>query len=323
MNPERMLELCLGGQWDVDRDIDWSGTPRRMSTADERAIVQYFTDMAGIERIAAALFEEQARRVDDPTLRKIFQTFVADEERHAIVAERLAAYYDVRRLQSYETSASLVAFRRHFLRALRYASPETANVYVTAGELMLDVALLRSIDDFVADPMSHRAMELVNRDESRHIAVDYHMTELYASPEYQARIESQPKPSLAHRLRGAWAFANMLHASGPFGADVFVRPMQLVDPSGKRIREAAKRFQMLGEKPHVGARPFMRVVNRIRDTAAHPVVGPLFVAAVSKSVGTSLVGILGDLVTPEERRKVARMSIDELAADALAAKAVA
>ena len=44
----------------------------------------------------------------------------------------------------------LVAFAPAFRQALRHLSPEMANLYVTGGELLLDVALLRSIDDFVA-----------------------------------------------------------------------------------------------------------------------------------------------------------------------------
>ena len=42
-------------QWKVS-DLDWSRTPRPMSAEAEGAIVQLFTDMAGIERLAAALF---------------------------------------------------------------------------------------------------------------------------------------------------------------------------------------------------------------------------------------------------------------------------
>jgi hypothetical protein len=90
----RMLAKCLQGQWRI-RDLDWSVEPRPMSREDETAVVQYFTDMAGIERMAGALFAEQRRRVDDPVLKEIFTTFVVDEERHAQVAERLANFYDV------------------------------------------------------------------------------------------------------------------------------------------------------------------------------------------------------------------------------------
>jgi len=51
-------------------------------------VVQYFTDMAGIERLAAALFEEQRRRADDSALAALFESFVVDEARHAEVALR-------------------------------------------------------------------------------------------------------------------------------------------------------------------------------------------------------------------------------------------
>ena len=82
MDLTRMLELCRRDQWNAD-DLDWTVKPRAMSRDDEIAIVQYFTDMAGIELLAGALFQVQRDKTDDPTLKKIFSTFVADEKRHA------------------------------------------------------------------------------------------------------------------------------------------------------------------------------------------------------------------------------------------------
>ena len=186
-----MLRKCVEQQWKV-QDLDFDVAPRVLSREDELAVVQYFTDMAEIERFAGALFAEQRRIVEDPTLKKIFSTFVADEERHAVVAERLAAHYNLNKFKTYTPSQGLMDFKPHFLAALKYLSAEIANSYITGGELMLDVALLRSLDDYVHDDMSQRAMELINRDESRHIAVDYYMAEFYASPAYQAWLEKQP-----------------------------------------------------------------------------------------------------------------------------------
>ena len=54
-------------------------------------MVQCFTDMAGIERLAGALFAAQARKATDATLRAIFESFVIDEERHATVARAARA----------------------------------------------------------------------------------------------------------------------------------------------------------------------------------------------------------------------------------------
>jgi hypothetical protein len=310
--------MCRKGQWRLD-DLDWSMPPRPMDRDEEMAIVQYFMDMAGIERLAGALFEEQRQRAEDETLQKIFATFVADEERHARAAERLARYYDVHHLRTYAMSETLVAFRKHFVHAVRHLSAEIANVYITAGELVLDVALLRSINDYVHDSMSQRAMDLINRDESRHIAVDYHMTAYYASPHYQAWLKKQPPQPWAERAKALWAFANLLLAAKPFFRDVFLKPMAMVDPSGKRMSEAFKRAQLLGAKPEVAARPFFRFLTMLRVTVQHPVLGPLL-----GGVAVRLAGVpsefMRDLYTSYEYERASHMSYDDLAAEALAAK---
>ena len=118
----------------------------------------------------------------------ILDSSVVDAPRHADVALRLARHYDVHRYRTYRLDPALERFAPHFINAIRYLSAEVANLYVTTGELILDVALLRSLNDYVDDPMSHQAMELINRDESRHIAIDFHMVEYYSSDGYRRRL---------------------------------------------------------------------------------------------------------------------------------------
>src|SRR6185503_19368906 len=242
MDLSRMLEKCVRDQWSID-DLDWSLPPPKLTKDKEQAVVQYFIDMAGIELLAGALFEVQRDKTKDPTLRKIFSTFVADEKRHSAVASRLARHYDVHHYRVYTESPSLTAFRPHFLALVENTSPEIANAYITSGELILDVALLRSLDDYVADDMSHRAMALINRDESRHIAVDFHMTEHYASDAYLA--QPRPRPSARELAVGVRAVAVMMWHAKPFLQEVFVAPMDRTDPSGRRILEAFKRIQLV------------------------------------------------------------------------------
>ena len=142
MDLQRMLRMCREGQWSVG-DLDFSRVPRPMSPDDESSVVQYFTDMAQIERLAGALFVEQERRVIDPILEQIYASFVVDEMRHSHVAQMLADHYDVRRLRTYRTSPSLERFFPHFVDAIRHLSDDVANAYITSGELILDVALIR------------------------------------------------------------------------------------------------------------------------------------------------------------------------------------
>jgi hypothetical protein len=319
MDIERMLDKCQKQQWKIG-DLDWNVQPRPMERDEEIAIVQYFKNMAGIERFAKALFEEQGKIVSDPTLQKIFRTFVVDEERHAQVAERLAQHYDVHHYQAYKASPELERFKPYFLNALEFLSAEVANAYITGGELLLDVALLRSLNDYVHDDMSARAMELINRDESRHIAMDYYMTEFYASDTYQVWLAQQPKKSLAHQAKAWTSFAGVLMAAAPFFKKVFFQPMARIDPSGKRLREAVKRMQLLGNRKNVSTRPFYRFMNTMTTINRHPVWSKVLGRVSNRITGDFPEELRQQLFTTEELAKANAMSVDAMANEALEAK---
>ena len=321
MDLGRFLERCERLQWDPD-DLDWSRTPRPLSRADEIAVVQYFTNMAGIERLAKALFAFQREMTDEPILRRIFDTFVADEERHAIVAERLARHYDVHRYRRYALDPHLVRFARAFQDVLHHLSPEIANAYITAGEILLDIALLRSLDDYVDDAMSRQAMRLINRDESRHIAIDHRMVAYYASDAYQRWRARQPPKAALDRLRGAWAFARFLRCARPFLVAVFFEPMALVDPEGRRLIEAFRRIQLLGLKEEVQDRPFNRFLRTMQGLFNHPRLGPLAGPLVVRVVGVD-PRALAVLTTEEDVRRLSTMSFADLAEETLASKEAA
>jgi hypothetical protein len=318
MDLERMLDNCRRDQWSVG-DLDWSRKPRPMSEDDEIAIVQLFTDMSGIERLAGALFREQRRRVEDPTLKAIFDTFVKDEIRHAHAAQMLADFYNVHHYRIYRTNKNLEAFFPHFINAIHHLSDDVANAYITGGELILDIALLRSLNDYVADEMSEQAMHLINRDESRHIAIDYHMVDYYTSPAYEERLRARP-PASPRDQAAAWStFAHVLYHAQPFFRDVFFVPMNRVDPSGKRLREAFKRMQLLGMKQPVAKRPFARFMRALTDLFNHPVTGSLFGNAIAR-VGGVEPRFMARLYTEADLSRARTMTYEELADEALAVK---
>jgi hypothetical protein len=316
MDLDRMLARCVRDQWQVG-DLDWTRPPPVDWPRDkEEAVVQCFTDMAGIERLAGALFAEQRRRATDPRLQQIFDSFVKDELRHAHAAQRLADHYDVHRYRPYALNPHLRAFAPPFVHAIRFLSEEFATIYVTTGELILDIALLRSLDDYAADPMSAEVMDRINRDESRHVAIDFHLVERYASAEWQAELAARPAPPLREQLRAWWAFAQVLRHARPFFRDVFFAPMRRTDPSGRRIREAFKRMQLLAAKPAVAGRPFNRFLIGVRALHNHPVGGPVFGRLAARLLGLDRE-VMRDLYTDAEFRWAAQASFDELAQAAL------
>ena len=314
-----MLRMCREGQWNVGDLPFATQRPRPMSAEDERAVVQYFTDMAQIERLAAALFVEQQRRVVDTTLKEIFASFVVDEMRHSHCAQMLADHYDVHRFQTYRPSRSLERFFPHFVEAVRYLDDDVANAYITSGELILDIALLRSIDDFVNDPLSAQAMELINRDESRHIAIDYYMVGFYASEEYRVKKRTRPKKSIREQVNAARTFTAMTVWGRPFFQDVFFEPMDRIDPTGVRLREAFKRMQLLGTRPGIEHLPLVKYWSSMMELYHQPWMGRRGKAVVARLVGAE-PRFMEHLATDEELERARRMSLDDLAAEALAAK---
>jgi hypothetical protein len=318
MDLARMLTKCVRDQWSV-ADLDFDQPPRAMSEEDEIAICQYFTNMAGIERLAGALFREQRLRAKDDTLKEIFKTFEVDELRHSHVAQMLADHYDVHRYRYYEPDPHLVKFAPAFVNAIRYLTPEVANTYITCGEIILDVALLRSLNDFVEDPLSDQAMELINRDESRHIAVDFHMIDYYSSDEYLDDEKRRPKLSLKQRAEGWAALGRMLYHARPFLKAVFFEPMALVDPTGKRLEEAFKRIQLIGTKPRVRKRPFVRFMLGLQDLFNTPLIGMVFGRAVIRIVGVD-PGVMRILYDDDEKQRAQAATFDALAEETLQLK---
>ncbi len=249
-----------------------------MGRDEEMNLVQTFVDMAGIERLAGGMFAVQRDRVEDSTLAAIYDCFVADEERHAQVAERLAQHYNVHQYREYRVNPNLLRFTPRLIDTARNFSAEVANIYITAGELMLDVALLRALDDACDDPTCSDAMRRINRDESRHVAIDFHMLHRYAnSPE--TRTGSMLNP------RGYYHFARMIAAARPFIRDVVIEPMDRCDPSGKRIREVIKRVQIAVRAPGVAQRPFPRLLRACQWLANQPVLGAMLQPLITAVIG--------------------------------------
>jgi hypothetical protein len=318
MDLARMLQKCRREQWSVS-DVDLSRPPRAMPREEEEAVVQYFTDMAVIERLAGALFEEQRRRTEDPVLEEIFATFVVDEVRHAQTAQLLADHYDVHHYRVYQPNPALQRFAPAFVDLIRLLSAEVANTYITTGEIILDVALLRSIADKVDDDTVHDAMERVNRDESRHIAIDFHMVEHYASAAYQEQVGQEPPQPFLVRMHAWFALLRVLRYARPFMKGVFFEPMEACDPSGKRIREAFKRMQLLAAKPEVAKRPFSRFLLGLKDVYNHPVLGPILGGVAVRLTGVD-PQVLATLHTEEEALRARHASYDQLAAETVALK---
>lgn len=245
VNLEKMLERCEREQWSV-ADFDWTATPIALSPEREREICTYYVNMSYIERLAGALFLALAKRIDDPTLAAILESFYADELRHSHAAARLADYFDVHHYRVYTPSMAMLRFIPAFVNLIERVHPAYATNLILGGELILDIALLRGLNAYVDDPTSRAVVERINQDESRHLAMDMHMTEYFA------------RHALGSDAATPWLDASwwgVLTWAPGFFADVFFRPMQRFDPSHAQMHDVMRRLRRLYDRASVTANP--------------------------------------------------------------------
>lgn len=242
MDLERMLDRCQKGQWDAD-DFDYTGQPIALSKFDEIEVCQALTNLIYVERIAGLTFLELSKKVSNPTLKLIYESFHADEVRHSVAVAKLADYFNVHDYRIYTPDERLTMLVRYITRTIQEINPAFASAMVTLGELVLDVALLRAVNDYIEDPLSRAVIEKINQDESRHIAMDFYLMEEFG------RQETAPPSAadLARLLSNLNLFGSLTWAVLFFG-NFFVRVVAVMDPEGSRFLEAQKRFEMLGQK---------------------------------------------------------------------------
>jgi rubrerythrin len=259
---ERMLERCVQGQWSVD-DFDWTAAPIPLSREQEIRVCSYYVNMSYIERLAAALFRSLSERLEDPQLRAIFRTFVDDEVRHSRAAARLADYFDVHHYRVYTPNVPMLRFIPYFVGMIDSMSPAFATSFILGGELILDIALLRSLNAWIDDPLARAVVERINQDESRHLAMDMHMTEVFA------RRHDGAGDGADARL-GADFWGVLTWAPG-FFAEVFFRPMQILDPGQEQMRDVIRRFRRFYDRDAVTGNPAVDQFRSIVAFAESPI----------------------------------------------------
>jgi len=137
------------------------------------------TDLVWIEQIGARGFAGLARAAEDPTLVEIYTYFHAEEQRHANAELALMKRWGM--LEDGKTPEPNVNVKLAIKWLDTYADSTPLTVLGTAIpmlEVALDGALINFLLDEVEDPICHEVFAKINSDESRHLAVDFHVLDM-------------------------------------------------------------------------------------------------------------------------------------------------
>ena len=174
MDLARMKAKCDRLQWSLD-DIDWDG-PGKLPPEEAKRLEGFLGDVVWIEYIAQPIFQAMAKNVTDPVLRAIYESFAEDERRHAEAEMEVMHRWGL--LKRGTMPSPNINIRVLFDQLSKHSHelhPSILSSIIPVLELVLDGALIRYLSEAVDDPVFHQAFDLINRDESRHLAIDYHV----------------------------------------------------------------------------------------------------------------------------------------------------
>ncbi len=274
---DRMLEAVSKGQWSVD-DFDWDRPVEgedRLPANERKLLGKLLLFTAGIERLGADAFRAHANQVSDPRAKAIFELIALDEERHAAAEVRMAKRLGFRWNEL--PWVTRLAFRE-VGQDLRYPSPgaqqyihENISMLILLFELALDTVLIPTIKNRLnGDPVHEEVFRLLDKDESRHLSMDYWLLELKGSaPREKSRGRLWYLRNDPIRLRSLAALLAGFAAMTPVTRKLFT-PEQMAD-YWKRVEAIPKK------SPHAGNVPGHRRGVRLFRTliGMYPGVPPL------------------------------------------------
>jgi hypothetical protein len=250
------------GQWSLD-DIDWSAPGREAVTPEHaRRMERFLGDLVWIETFGTSVFRAMAGVTKDPDLRAIYESFAVDEARHAAAEQRLMVRWGLLPDGVFPEPNPNARIAIEFLD--RHSSDVPFAVYATLlpmFEIALDGALLQFLNSSVEDPVCHRVFERVNRDEARHLAVDFHTLEVLGRDDglgaLWSLISALARPSMIRML--AFGYLPLLERA--------VVELRRMGVPASDLAACIRKFRDFGKRhPAVAAHPTYRLV------AAHAAV---------------------------------------------------
>ena len=262
---DRMLTRIQRRQWALG-DIDWDAPGADQITDEQRpGLRSFMADVTWIEQIGSRAFAALARSADDPVLAEIYRYFQAEEQRHANAELALMRRWGM--VSDGEVPTPNASIRLAMSWLDRYADGLPLAVLATAIpmlEVALDGALLKFLVDEVTDPLCGVVFDRINNDESRHLAVGYHVLEV---------LGRQPRHRQLFDL-GRTIFSPAALAVLPAGLPLMSKARDSVIDMGLDERPALRRPRSVRPRrrphPRGAAQPGVPWAQGVREDGRRP-----------------------------------------------------
>ena len=242
---DEMLQKVQAGRWEL-RAIDWDAPGAdRVRPEQREQLRDFMRDLVWIEHVGARGFAALADKAPDSRLRAIYRCFEREEEQHARAELALMRRWGM--VRPGEIPDANINVRLVVAWLDRHADDidfATLTCVIAMLEVALDGALVKFLLDEVHDPVCHAVFAHINRDEARHLAVDFHVME-----------QNGMRPQTRATLR---MLARALHPTAALGLLVYVPLLSRMRDNlvrmgfdEERLYRAIRRFDQVGSRsPH-------------------------------------------------------------------------
>jgi len=181
-NVRNILEISNKSKWSVD-DFNWDQPlSDDLDDKTKKVLVIAFLYISGIERLGAAAFRIHARNVDSKDAAKLFEIFAEDEERHADAELAMAKRLGVQWKDLPWTARRMFKLLQKDIESLPDKEIGRWLHNVNCSSIMffefgLDAIVLPILKEMTNDKLQNQVWEKIDKDESRHLAMDYWLIE--------------------------------------------------------------------------------------------------------------------------------------------------
>lgn len=253
---DQTLDRIKERQWALG-DIDWDAPGAELITDEQWSDLRAFMiDLVWIEQVGGRAFAAMSKKAPTDTLREIYHWFHAEEQRHANAELALMRRWGM--LEGDDVPEPNVNIRMaiDWLDAYADTTPLPAlGTIIPMLEVALDGALLKFLLEEVHDPVCHAVFEKINADESRHLAVDFHVLEtLGAGPLHRLLIDFVGAALTPRMLLGLLTYTPLLSKMRDNIVTMGLRE--------ERLYTAVERFSKVGDRsPTTPRNPMYRLLR--------------------------------------------------------------
>ena len=177
---DKMLAKVRATQWALS-DIDWDAPGAELVTGNPELYAKlkpFMADLMWIEHIGARAFSAMSKKAPTETLKQMYSHFHAEEQRHANAEMALMKRWGMLDGDVIPEPNKNLRLTIKWLDTYADKMPfYVLGAVIPMLEVALDGALCTFLLETVEDPICHRAFDLINDDESRHLGVGFSVME--------------------------------------------------------------------------------------------------------------------------------------------------